>query len=73
MLVAISNLLRVLKLTAAIGSEKFSELGYAHRQKSSGGAGSGGQYCCGCDACWAHIFLLGGMYKFYCRLRMAGE
>jgi hypothetical protein len=54
------NLLRVLKLTEAIRSEEFSEPGDAHRQKSSGGAGSGDQYCCGCDTCWAHKSSRGG-------------
>jgi hypothetical protein len=73
MLVATSNLLCFLKLTEAIHSEEFSELCDAHRQKSSGGAGSGDQYCCGCNAGWTHMFLLGGDGQILIRLRTASE
>jgi hypothetical protein len=73
MLVAMLNFLRVLKLHKAIRSEEFSELGDAHRQKSSGGAGSGDQYCCGCDTSWAHMSSRGGHVQILVRLRTASE
>src|SRR5262245_3659470 len=56
--VAISFLLRFLKQTEATRSEKFSDLGDAHRQNSSRQSGSGNYHCCVCDAYWAHMSLL---------------
>jgi hypothetical protein len=58
LLVATSFLLCFLKLTKTIRLEEFSELGDAHRQKSSRGARSGDHYGGGSDACWAHMSLL---------------
>jgi hypothetical protein len=53
-----SRLLYFLSLTETICAEKFSEVGDARRQKSPRGTACDHCYC-GCDACWAHISLLG--------------
>jgi hypothetical protein len=45
LLVAILLLLDFLEQTETIRPEKFSEFADTHRQN----------YCCACDACWAHI------------------
>src|SRR5262249_10864634 len=56
-LVAILFLLCSLKQTETARSEKFSQLGDAHRQNSSRESGSGDHHGCVCDADWAHISL----------------
>ena len=45
-------------LLGRLRSEQFLELANAHRQNSSRGSDSGDDYCCTCDACWAHMSLL---------------
>src|SRR6202162_3813509 len=58
LLLAILFLLSFMKQTETIRSEKSPKLADAHRQNSSGGSGSGDDFCCACDTCRAHISLL---------------
>src|SRR5258708_23356769 len=57
-LIATLFLLCILKRTEMIRSEKLSELADAQRQNPTRGSGPGDHYCCGCDACRAHMYLL---------------
>src|SRR5262245_47314857 len=58
LLVPMSFLLWSLKQSETTRSEKFSDLGDAHRQNSPCESSSGDHHCCVCDAYWAHISLL---------------